>query len=52
MRKISQLYRVCAEMIVDSEDDTSKSDSEEEELNRNIGRGNAYVAIESSKKSY
>ena len=43
MRKISQLNIACVEMTTDSEDDTSKLDSEEEELNRRIGISNAYV---------
>ena len=51
MKKISQLNRVFIEMRMDSEDDTSESESDDEELHRRIGRSNAFIAYESSENS-
>ena len=51
MKRISQLTRVCAEMNMESKDETSESESEDEEPHRSLGRGNAFVACESSEKS-
>ena len=47
-----QLNRACAEMTVDSEDETSELESEDEELHRKIGRSNAFIAYGSSEKSF
>jgi hypothetical protein len=38
-------------MKMDSEDETSESESDDEELHRRIGRRNAFITYESSKKS-
>ena len=49
MKKISQLNKVYTKMRVDSEDETS--DSYDEEIQRRIGRSNAFIAYESSDNS-
>nr|XP_020155160.1 uncharacterized protein LOC109740514 [Aegilops tauschii subsp. strangulata] len=51
MKKISQMNRVCSEMKMVSKDETSKSESDDEELHRSIGRSNAFIAYESSDNS-
>src|SRR3989337_3421494 len=49
MKKISQLNRACTNLTLDSEEEITDIDSDDEEFYKRIGRSNAYVAIESSK---
>ena len=51
MKRISQLNRACANTNLESEDETSEAESENEELHRRLGRSNAFIACESSEKS-
>lgn len=48
MKKMSKLASRCAGMTMHSEDETSESESDEEEFYRNLGRGNAFVALDHS----
>ena len=51
MKRISCLNRACVDINMDSEDEATDSESDDEEFNRRIRRSNAFIAYESSKKS-
>jgi hypothetical protein len=51
MKRISQLASVYAGMMIDSEDEISEPESDEEEFYRGLDRGNAFVAFESAEPS-
>ena len=52
IKRMSWLNRACVDLTLDSEEEATDTESDDEELYKRIGRSNAYVAIESSKKFY
>jgi hypothetical protein len=52
MKRISWLNRACADITLDSEDEATNSESDDEEFQRRIGRSNAFIAYESSEDSF
>ena len=51
MKRISQLNRACADMTLESEEEATDSESDDEEFYKSIGRSNAFIAYESSENS-
>ena len=49
MKNISQLNRACADLTLDSKEEATNTESDDEKFYKTIGRNNAYVSIESSK---
>ena len=49
MKRMSQINRACVDLTLDSEEEATDTESDDEEFYKRIGRSNAYVAIESSK---
>jgi hypothetical protein len=51
MKRMSLLNRACADMTLESKEEATDSESDDEEFQRRIGRSNAFIAYESSKNS-
>ena len=51
MKRISQLNRACADMTLESEEEATDTESDDEEFHKRIGWSNAFIVYESSKNS-